>query len=68
MNDNNEVDILRNSEVATSIFIENKFKMSHVPVETVEEDAADLQFPKGELKALLFPSKFLTLSNRMKKW
>lgn len=21
--------------------------MSHVPVETVEEDAADLQFPKG---------------------
>lgn len=22
--------------------------MSHVPVETVEEDAADLQFPKGK--------------------
>lgn len=23
--------------------------MSHAPIETVEEDAADLQFPKGEL-------------------
>lgn len=28
--------------------------MSHAPIETVEEDAADLQFPKGELFLFVF--------------
>lgn len=34
--------------------------MSHVPVETVEEDAADLQFPKGE-----FPSSKKIYSDKL---
>lgn len=29
------------------------FKMSHVRVETAEEDAADLQFPKGEKNLII---------------
>lgn len=32
--------------------------MSHVPVETVEEDAADLQFPKGRFEYVSILGRF----------
>lgn len=35
--------------------------MSHVPVETVEEDAADLQFPKGKNTNLNSSRKIATV-------
>lgn len=38
--------------------------MSHVPVETVEEDASDLQFPKGKSLNFIF-SLNMNIPNRI---
>lgn len=37
--------------------------MSHVPIETAEEDAADLQFPKGKrFNTCTYASKNISLT------